>query len=87
MELYKIENKKLKKFNGGFVVLNNRIYTNPTTEVVKMAGYKELVYGEKPEYNDELQYPVEIYTEDDSKIYVDYELIDIDYGDEENVII
>jgi hypothetical protein len=33
MELYKLENDTLKKYNGGFVVLNNRIYTNPTIEI------------------------------------------------------
>lgn len=77
MELYKIVDGKLTKFNGGFVVLDNRIYTNPSEEVIKRAGYKELVYGEKPEFNDEMQYLVEVYTEDDTTIHVNYEVEDI----------
>lgn len=82
MDLYKIENGELKKFGGGFVVLNNRIYTNPTTEIIKRAGYKTLIYGEKPVFDDETQYLVEVYTENDDNIYVDYDIIDIDFGDD-----
>lgn len=72
MELYKLENGHLKKFKGGFVVLNNRIYTNPTEETVRKAGYKELEYGPKPEYDNNTQFLVESYTEDDSAINVVY---------------
>ena len=77
MELYKLENGTLKKYNGGFVVLNNRIYTNPTEETVRLAGYKDLVYNEMPEYDEETQYLNEVYTEDDTTIYVSYEVVDI----------
>lgn len=78
MELYKLENGRLKKFKGGFVVLNNRIYTNPKEEVIRLAGYKDLVYGKEPEYDAEKQYLMETYTEDDTKIYVGYEVMDIE---------
>lgn len=77
MELYKLKDRGLKKFKGGFVVLNNRIYTNPTEETVRLAGYKDLVYYVRPEYNEETQYLNEVYTEDDTTIYVDYEVVDI----------
>lgn len=78
MELYKLENGHLKKFKGGFVVLNNRIYTNPTEEIIRKAGYKDVAYGDKPEYDEEKQYLMETYTEDDTKIYVGYEVMDIE---------
>ena len=78
MELYKLENGHLKKFKGGFVVLDNRIYTNPTEETIRKAGYKDVVYGDKPEYDEEKQYLMETYTEDDTKIYVGYEVMDIE---------
>jgi hypothetical protein len=81
MELYKLENGKPKKFKGGFVVYNNRIYTNPKEEVVRLTGYKDLVYGEKPEYNEETQYLNSVYTEDDNNIYVNYEVLDISVED------
>lgn len=78
MELYKLENGMLKKFKGGFVVLNNRIYTNPTEGTVRRAGYKDLVYSDEPEYNVETQYLSEVYTEDETAIYVSYEVKDIE---------
>lgn len=83
MELYKLENGILKKFKGGFVVLNNRIYTNPTEETVRKTGYKDVVYGEKPEYDEETQYLNTVYTEDDNSIYVNYEVMGIDIPVEE----
>lgn len=65
MELYRLENGMLKKFKGGFVVLNNRIYTNPTEETVRKAGYKELVEGTPPEFNSETEYIVVNYVDGD----------------------
>lgn len=78
MELYKLENGMLKKFKGGFVVLDNRIYTNPTEDTVRKAGYKDVVYDTMPEYDEETQYLQEVYTEDDTTIYVSYEVKDIE---------
>ena len=56
MELYKVKDNELIKFKGGFVVLDNHIYTNPTEEVIRKAGYKDLFYDEQPEYNADTQY-------------------------------
>ena len=78
MELYKLENDTLKKYNGGFVVLNNRIYTNPTEETIRKAGYKSVVYSDMPNYDEATQYLAEVYTEDNTTIYVDYEVKDIE---------
>lgn len=78
MELYKLENDTLKKFKGGFVVLDNRIYTNPTEETVRKAGYKDVVYDPMPEYDEGMQYLREVYTEDDTTYYVSYEVKDIE---------
>ena len=80
MKLYKLENGTLKKFKGGFVVLNNRIYTNPTEETIRKAGYKNVVYGDMPEYDIETQYLAEVYTESEteSAILVSYEVKDIE---------
>lgn len=60
--LYKfIDENTIKKYNGGFVVLNNRIYTNPKADVIASAGYKALAEVELPEYNEESQYIVTTY--------------------------
>ena len=78
MELFKLKNGMLKKFKGGVVVFDNRVYTNPTEESIRKAGYKDLVYTEpKPEYDEKTQYLNEVYTEDDTTIYVGYEVVDI----------
>ena len=56
MELFKLKDNKPVKFNGGFVVFDNRIYTNPTEEIIRKSGYKDLVYDEQPEYDESIQY-------------------------------
>ena len=78
MELYRLENGMLKKFKGGFVVLNNRIHTNPTEETLRKVGYKDAVYYTMPEYDEATQYLAEVYTEDETTIHVSYEVVDIE---------
>ena len=57
MNLYKfISETEIEKYNGGFVVLDNRIYTNPTEEVIRKAGFKELVEVEEPTFDTEKEY-------------------------------
>ena len=57
MELYKFINEnEIQKYRGGFVVLNNRIYTNPSEETVRKAGYKDLADAPCPEYDEDTQY-------------------------------
>ena len=56
MELYKFINEnEIKKYKGGFVVIDNIIYTNPSEEKVKEAGYKELKDTTKPEFDETTQ--------------------------------
>ena len=74
MKLYKLENDTLKKYNGGFVVFNNRIYTNPTEEIVRKAGYKDVVYSDMPEYDIETQCLSLVYEETDGKIKASWEV-------------
>ena len=62
MSLYKfIDENTIKKYNGGFVVLKNRIYTNPKADIVAAAGYKALAEVELPEIDAETQYIVTTY--------------------------
>ena len=63
MELYKfISENEIKKYKGGFVVIDNRIYTNPNEEIIKKAGYKELLDGPVPEINPREEYIETTYT-------------------------
>ena len=64
MELYKfISETEIKKYKGGFVVLDNRIYTNPTEETVRKAGYKDLADSPVPEINPNVEYIERTYTD------------------------
>ena len=77
-DFYKFENGKPVKYNGGFIIYNNRIFTNPTEENIRLVYNKDLVFDEKPAYNEGTQYLNEVYTEDDTTIYVGYEVVDIE---------
>lgn len=64
MELYKFINEnEVQKYKGGFVVIDNRIYTNPTEETIKRAGFKELTDGPVPEINPGNEYIQITYTD------------------------
>lgn len=74
MELYKIVGGMPKKYNGGFVVLDNRIYTNPTDEVIRKAGYKPMITDEEPIYDGETQYLEKVYEDTEEAILVHWEI-------------
>lgn len=75
--LYKFINEnQIKPYKGGFVVIDNRIYTNPTEETIRKAGYKNLVESEIPEYDAQTQY-IETKYKDGDVITVVYEVKDI----------
>ena len=78
MKLYKLVNGQLKKYNGGFVVLDNRIYTNPTDEVIKQAGYKPMITDEEPEYNAETHYIEKVHKDTEEAILVHWEIREIE---------
>ena len=66
MELYKfISETEIKKYKGGFVVIDNRIYTNPTEETVRKAGYKELAEVGEPTIDYDTEYLVTTYADGD----------------------
>lgn len=69
MELYKfIDENRVKKYNGGFIVLGNRIYTNPTAATIKKAGYKPLASVELPEYDADNEYIMTTYEDGKKEI-------------------
>lgn len=77
MKLYKfVSETEIKKYSGGFVVMDNRIYTNPSEETLRKAGYKELVETEHPEYDEQTQY-LETKYKDGDVITAVYEVVDI----------
>lgn len=77
MELFKfISETKIQKYKGGFVVLDNRIYTNPTEETVRKAGYKELDNIPVPKYDETKEY-IETMYEDGNVITPLYRVMQI----------
>jgi len=67
MELYKyINSNRIEKFNADFIVLNERIKTNPTEADIKAIGYKAVVEDAMPEYDEQTQYVEAYYTDGDT---------------------
>ena len=83
MKLFKLINGKLKKYNGGFIVLDNKIYTNPKEEIIRQAGYKPLITDERPEYDVENQYLVEVFEDTDNAVLIHWEAKDINFAEVE----
>ena len=84
MELYKfISETEIQKYKGGFVVLDNRIYTNPTEETVRKAGYKELAIRPMPEYDAEKEYVETKYVVIDDRIVTVYTVKQIEVTPDE----
>ena len=78
MELYKFINEnKIEKYSKGFVVLDHMIYTNPKEEHLKVAGYKDLIIKEQPEYDTETQYLMHKYIDDETVITKTWVVVDI----------
>mgnify|MGYP007081932706 FL=1 len=75
MELYKFINEnKVKKYDGGFVVLGGRIYTNPKEETLKAVGFKPIVKADMPEYDESSQYITSVYTDGAENITENFEV-------------
>lgn len=81
--MYKfIDSNTIERYKGGFVVLEGKIYTNPSAEVLAAVGFKELVEGTKPEYDPETQYLQTTYT-DGNVITVNYTVTNKPINNEE----
>ena len=75
MELYKFINEnKVKKYDGGFVVLDGRIYTNPKEETLRAVGFKPIVKADVPEYDESSQYITSVYTDGTESITENFDV-------------
>lgn len=77
-----ISETEIKPYKGGFVVLDNKIYTNPKEETLKRAGYKKLAEAEPPEYDEQKQYLKTTYKDGDAITPI-YEVLDIEKQEEQ----
>ena len=73
-----IDEHNVKPFKEGFVVLNGKIYTNPTDEVLKEVNIKDMIVLEEPEHNVETQYLLPHYTNDEDVITQSWEVKEIE---------
>lgn len=62
---------------GKKIQIENGWITNPTEEDLRKLGYKEIEYNDKPSYDIENQKLKETYTENENKIIVNYEIIEL----------
>lgn len=80
MELYKfISETEIQQYNGGFVIFDGRVYTNPKAETIQQAGYKPLVNIDIPEYNIETQFISVTYQENENEITPIYTVNEIEF--------
>ena len=83
--------KFAKLTNGNLVFYEAEQYTFSNMQVLldenksfrEVTGYKEVVHNQAPEYDAATQYLTESYTEDGSKIYVNYDVVDMTEPDDE----
>jgi len=71
---------------GSIVKDGNTTITNPTEEMLKNLGYKEVEYTEKPSFDEEEMKLYETYTEYSDKIIVAYATVELS-AEEHNAII
>ena len=81
----KIENGRLV-IAGQKIKIENGWITNPTEEILKGLGYKEIIYTDKPEYDIEEEKLDEVYNESETQIIVAYTIVALTDG-EHNAII
>ena len=69
-----IDEHTIEPLTKRYIKHGGRIYANPTSEQLKMAGYKELVNTECPELDVEMQFVVDKYIDSDDVITHVYEV-------------
>ena len=77
MKVKIVDKNTVELYKKGFIVLDNKIYTNPTDETLFKAGYKELKIEDQPEYNMETQYVEPVYSDGGNVITQSWEVKDI----------
>lgn len=79
MIMYKLVNNSLEAFNSDrdkYICFNSRVYTNPTEQQLRNAGYKTVVKAD-PIDAPEGYYVQVSYTEDADNIYEQFNLAEI----------
>ena len=62
---------------GQIITTDKGFISNPTTEQLDELGYKEIEYTEKPSYDMNNQKLNEVYNEEENKIVVNYEIVEL----------
>ena len=65
--LYKLQEGRPEPFTGMYIKYNGLIYSNPTDEQLKAAGYKPLITAKPPDER-EGYYIIDTYTETNKEI-------------------
>lgn len=73
-------------FAGERVPIINGWITKPTEQELRLNGYKEVQYSERPEYDDEEEKLVEEYNENETQIIIVYMKYPLTNGEHNQVI-
>ena len=73
--MYKYINKYTVEQAKPYVIVGGEVITNPPVEMLTERGYKPIEYAETPLYNEETEYIIPIYTDCDTHILCEYEIV------------
>lgn len=69
MNYYKLINdNSIEMLKNNALILDGRVYTNPSQERLKAHGYKPLLSEDEPEYDKENEFLERIYTQTEDSI-------------------
>ena len=63
-----INDTSIEELKNNLLILDGRVYTNPTPSRLKEQGYKPLLSEDEPEYDRESEYLERIYTQTEDTI-------------------
>ena len=84
--MYKYINKYTVEQAKPYVIVGDEVITNPPVEMLTERGYKPMVYGDEPIYNEDTEYIMPIYTDFETYILQGYEVVPMNMEVENNGI-
>jgi len=79
-DFYKVKNGILVKFKARYIKHNNKVYSNPTEEQLRLAGWKTAVFSDKPEDGMDYYYTA-VYDDSGDEIVQTWEKQEIVYDE------
>ncbi len=82
--MYKYIDKNTVEQAKPYVIVGDKVITNPPVEMLAERGYKPMVYDDEPIYNEDTEYLLPIYTDTEDYILQGYEVVSMNMEVEDN---